>query len=39
MLRRYFHKAGPPAEGGKAYDNDKRRATRQKSSPRSTTAS
>jgi hypothetical protein len=23
MLRRYFHKAGPPAEGGKAHDNDK----------------
>jgi hypothetical protein len=24
MLRRYFHKAGPPAEGGRAYDNDKK---------------
>jgi hypothetical protein len=24
MLRRYFHKAGPPAEGGRALDNDKR---------------
>jgi hypothetical protein len=24
MLRRYFHKAGPPAEGGRAPDNDKR---------------
>jgi hypothetical protein len=24
MLRRYFHKAGPPAEGGKGQDNDKR---------------
>jgi hypothetical protein len=23
MLRRYFHKAGPPAEGGKGHDNDK----------------
>jgi hypothetical protein len=23
MLRRYFHKAGPPAEGGRAPDNDK----------------
>jgi hypothetical protein len=23
MLRRYFHKAGPPAEGGRARDNDK----------------
>jgi hypothetical protein len=24
MLRRYFHKAGPPAEGDKAHDNDKK---------------
>jgi hypothetical protein len=24
MLQRYFHKAGPPAEGGKAHDNDKK---------------
>jgi hypothetical protein len=24
MLRRYFHKARPPAEGGKAHDNDKK---------------
>jgi hypothetical protein len=24
MLWRYFHKAGPPAEGGKAHDNDKK---------------
>jgi hypothetical protein len=24
MLRRYFHKAGPPVEGGRATDNDKR---------------
>jgi hypothetical protein len=23
MLRRYFHRAGPPAEGGKGHDNDK----------------
>jgi hypothetical protein len=23
MLRRYFHKAGPSAEGGRAHDNDK----------------
>ena len=23
MLWRYFHKAGPPAEGGKAHNNDK----------------
>jgi hypothetical protein len=26
MLRRYFHKVGPPAEGGRAPDNDKREA-------------
>jgi hypothetical protein len=26
MLRRYFHKAGPPAEGGRAPDNDKKEA-------------
>jgi hypothetical protein len=39
MLRRYFHKVGPPVEGGKGHDNDKRRATRQRSSPRSTTVS
>jgi hypothetical protein len=24
MLRRYFHQAGPPAEGGKGQDNDKK---------------
>jgi hypothetical protein len=24
MLRRHFHKAGPPAEGGRAHNNDKR---------------
>jgi hypothetical protein len=24
MLRRYFHKAGPPAKGGKGHDNDKK---------------
>jgi hypothetical protein len=24
MLRRYFHKARPPAEGGRAHDNDKK---------------
>jgi hypothetical protein len=24
MLRRYFHKVGPPVEGGKAHDNDKK---------------
>jgi hypothetical protein len=26
MLRRYFHKAGPPTEGGRAPDNDKKEA-------------
>jgi hypothetical protein len=39
MLRRYFHKVGPPAEGGKGLDNNKKEATRQKCSPRSTTVS
>jgi hypothetical protein len=24
MLRPYFHKAGPPVEGGKGHDNDKK---------------
>jgi hypothetical protein len=24
MLQRYFHKAGPPAEGGRAHNNDKK---------------
>jgi hypothetical protein len=24
MLRRHFHKAGPPAEGGRAHNNDKK---------------
>jgi hypothetical protein len=24
MLRRYFHKVGPPTEGGKGHDNDKK---------------
>jgi hypothetical protein len=24
MLRRYFHKAGPPVEGGRGHDNDKK---------------
>jgi hypothetical protein len=28
MLRRYFHKARPPAEGGRAPDNDKREVPR-----------
>jgi hypothetical protein len=39
MLRRYFHKAGPPAEDGKGQGNHKKEAARKRSSPRSTTAS
>jgi hypothetical protein len=39
MLRRHFHKAGPPAEGGRPATTIRRRITRQESSPRSTTAS
>jgi hypothetical protein len=39
MLRRYFNKAGPSAEGGKDQDNNKKGATRKRSSRRSTTAS
>jgi hypothetical protein len=39
MLRRYFHKVGPPVEGGKGQDNSKKEATRQRSSPRSTAVS
>jgi hypothetical protein len=39
MLRRYFIKAGPSAEGGKDLGNNKKGATRKKSSRRSTTAS
>jgi hypothetical protein len=39
MLRRYFHKAGPPAEGGKGTTTTRRRATKQRSSPRSMIAS
>jgi hypothetical protein len=37
MLRRYFHKAWPPAEGGRAHNNDKKEDHKQRSSPRSTT--
>jgi hypothetical protein len=33
MLRRYFHKAEPPAEGGRAPDNDKREAHRAEDFP------
>jgi hypothetical protein len=39
MLQRYFNKAGPPAEGGKDQGNNKKGATRKRSSRRSTTAS
>jgi hypothetical protein len=39
MLRRYFNKAGPSAEGGKDQGNHKKGATRMWSSQRSTTAS
>jgi hypothetical protein len=39
MLRCYFHKAGPPAEGGRAHDNEKKEGHKAGSSPRSTTAS
>ena len=39
MLRRHFHKAGPPAEGGRARDDDKKEDHKAESSLRSTTAS
>jgi hypothetical protein len=39
MLRRYFNKAGPSAEGGKDQGKNKKGATRKRSSRRSTTAS
>jgi hypothetical protein len=39
MLWRYFNKAGPSAEGSKDQGNNKRGATRKRSSRRSTTAS
>ena len=39
MLRRYFIKAGSSAEGGKDQGNNKKGATRKRSSRRSTTAS
>jgi hypothetical protein len=39
MLRRYFIKAGPSAEGGKDQGNNKKGATRKRSSRRSATAS
>jgi hypothetical protein len=33
MLRRYFHKAGPPAEGGKGQDNNKKQGDREEKFP------
>jgi hypothetical protein len=39
MLRRYFHKAGSPAEGGKGQDNDKKEGDKAEEFPRSTTIS
>jgi hypothetical protein len=33
MLRRYFHKAGPPAEGGKGHDNDKKEGNKAEEFP------
>jgi hypothetical protein len=39
LLRRYFHKAGPRWKVAKATTTTRRKATRKRSSPRSTTAS
>jgi hypothetical protein len=39
MLRRHFHKAGPPAEGGRAHNNDKKEDHKAEDFSRSTTAS
>jgi hypothetical protein len=33
MLRRYFHKVGPPAEGGRAPDNDKKEGNKAEEFP------
>jgi hypothetical protein len=33
MLRRYFHKAGPPAEGGRSHNNDKKEDRRAEEFP------
>jgi hypothetical protein len=33
MLRRYFHKAGPPAEGGRGQDNDKKEGNKAEEFP------
>jgi hypothetical protein len=34
MLRRYFHKAGPLAEGGKGHDNDKKEGNKAEEFPK-----
>jgi hypothetical protein len=33
MLRRYFHKVGPPAEGGRGHDNDKKKGNKAEEFP------
>jgi hypothetical protein len=33
MLRRYFHKAGPPVEGGRGHDNDKKEGNKAEEFP------
>jgi hypothetical protein len=33
MLRRYFHKAGPPAEGGKGQNNNKKEGAKEEEFP------
>jgi hypothetical protein len=33
MLRRYFHRVGPPAEGGKGHDNDKKEGNKAEEFP------
>jgi hypothetical protein len=34
MLRRYFHKAGPPADGGRGQDNDKKKGDKAEKFPK-----
>jgi hypothetical protein len=34
MLRRYFHKTGPPAEDGKGHDNDKKEGGKEEEFPK-----
>jgi hypothetical protein len=33
MLRRYFHKVGPPVEGGKGQDNDRKEGNKAEEFP------